>query len=110
MTLSEDIQRELDRAQRALAEGNDGMARVCARRAVGAAIREWAAQGSRPPEWANARNAVTQLRALAAADSFPRSVRDSAARLSTTVDRDHKLPFTQSPLDDAALIIRHFLR
>ncbi len=45
-----EIEAELERAEQARARGNEGQARVCARRAAGIAIREYLTrQGIRPP-------------------------------------------------------------
>jgi len=106
MQFQADVQTELDRARAALDEKNDGKARVCCRRAAGAAIRLWLARQPAPPEWGQ--TAITQLRTLADQDSLPAPVRRAAARLSTTVSKEHTLPFDESPLDDALVIIRHF--
>ncbi len=110
MKYLEEIEKELERAVQALEENNDGMARVCARRAVGAAVRRWGARQPWPPAWvAKGRSAVTQLRALAVDETIPSNIREAAGRLSATVDRDHKLPFDESPIDDALIIIRNFV-
>lgn len=106
MTLPADIQLEMDRAAQARSDNDDGKVRVCCRRAAGAAIRRWLAAQSDPPAWGQM--AVTQLRTLADAASVPAEVRRAAARLSTTVAADHTLPFADSPIDDALVIIRHF--
>ena len=106
MTIPADVQLELDRAAQARSENNDGKVRVCCRRAVGAAIRRWLAAQSDPPAWGQL--AITQLRTLADAASVPAEVRRAAARLSTTVAADHTLPFDESPIDDALVIIHHF--
>ena len=45
-----ELQLEFERAEQARAKGNEGQARVCARRAAGVAIREYLARrGIRPP-------------------------------------------------------------
>ena len=43
-----EIQAELEKAQQARARGNEGQARVCARRAAGIAAREYFALARRP--------------------------------------------------------------
>ncbi|HLF01263.1 MAG TPA: hypothetical protein VI547_04765 [Anaerolineales bacterium] len=106
MTYPDDIQRELDWARQALVDDNKGRMRVCCRRAAGAAIRRWLRQQPAPPEWG--RMAITQLRTIAEVESLPADVRRAAARLSTTVDHDHNLPFDESPIEDALIIIRNF--
>jgi hypothetical protein len=102
----DEIQKELDRARAAMQEGNPGKARVCCRRAAGAAIRRWLARQPEPPGWGQ--TAVTQLRSIAVEDSLPAPVRRAAARLSTTVSEDHSLPFDDSPIDDVLAIVDHF--
>ena len=104
--MTDEIQRELDRARKALAEKNQGMVRVCARRAAGAAIRGWMVRQSQPPAWGS--SAIIQLRAVAADESLPEPVRAAAARVSTTVSQDHTVPFDENPIVDARLIIEHF--
>ena len=96
----DDIQKELDRARAGQQNGNAGMARVCARRAAGIAIRK--SKGERG-------SAVAQLRALPREESAPESIRQAAARLGATVQEDHTLPFDENPIEDAELIVAHFL-
>ena len=92
------IEAELARAETARAEGNEGMARVCARRAAGLAV------GGGPRL-----SAVDRLRALAADGTVPGEVRQAAERLTARLRPDHTLPFEADPLEDARLIVRHFL-
>ena len=50
MTWQNELQIEFERAELARAKGNEGQARVCARRAAGIAIREYLTRrGIRPP-------------------------------------------------------------
>ena len=50
MDWQSDIKAEFEKAEQARARGNEGQARVCARRAAGIAIREYLIQsGIRPP-------------------------------------------------------------
>jgi hypothetical protein len=96
------VERELAQAHKARAAGNEGQARVCARRAAGIAIREWYKRrlGS---SWHG--DAVKQLQRLQADALAPEKVREAARRLTTRVDFDHTLPFEDDPLEDARLII-----
>jgi hypothetical protein len=49
-TWQNELQLEFERAEQARAKGNEGQARVCARRAAGIAIREYLTRrGTRPP-------------------------------------------------------------
>lgn len=96
------IAAELERGRAAQAAGNAGLARVCARRAAGLAIKAWylARDGGR---WGG--DALKQLARLQAEAAAPEAVRAAAGRLTTKVDFDHALPFADDPLVDAGLII-----
>lgn len=102
----DDLEAELSRARAARSDGNEGMARVCARRAAGIAIRRWrAAQGL--ALWRGA--ALDHLRALPFAAEAPEAARQAAARLCARVARDHTLPFAEDPIDDAQVIVEALL-
>jgi hypothetical protein len=60
-----------------------------------------------PP--ARGRSAIVQLRILMDEASIPANVRYAAARLSTTIDKDHTLPFKNDPVEDAE-IIKYFAK
>jgi hypothetical protein len=96
------IQQELEMAAQARAAGNEGKARVCARRAAGLAIREHYRR-ARGAGWGG--DAYAQLVHLREDDQADAALRAAAARLTTKVDHDHQLPFSQDPLDDARLIV-----
>ena len=100
-TLASRIASELALGQAAAAE-NPGRARVCARRAAGWAIRA-RYQALDGPGWSG--DAMHQLARLLADPAAPAGARAAAARLSTRVDHDHRLPFDDDPLVDAGLII-----
>jgi hypothetical protein len=85
---------------------NEGMARVCARRAAGAAIAYWLQFNSRPGWRADA---VSRLRHLEADPSFPPQIRDAARRLAARVTEQFTSPYFSDPLVDADVIIRHLL-
>ena len=99
------IAQELSAAKQAWNEGNEGKARVCARRAVAAAAEAWSAGRGESPGQADA---MAQLRRIQQQDTFPLSVRQAAERLTTAVTRRHEAPFTTDPISDASLIIAHF--
>jgi len=104
MTLAALIEQELVAAEAAHYDGNDGKARVCARRAVARATEAWIAQLPSPP-WHG--DAMAHLRHIQQDASFPLSIRQAAERLSTPVTRQHATPFTTDPVGDARLIIAH---
>lgn len=99
---------ELARGRAAQAAGNAGLARVCARRAAGRALKAWFQArhgGLSGGDAARRGDALTQLKRLQAEPDAPEAVRAAAARLTTKVDFDHALPFPDDPLTDAGLII-----
>lgn len=99
------IEQELDAAEAALKIGNEGKARVCARRAVAIAAEAWLARHS---VQAGQTDAMAHLRRIQEDDSFPSSIRQAAERLTTTVTRRDSAPFTSDPIGDARLIIAYF--
>ncbi|MGQ0603583.1 MAG: hypothetical protein ACT4QE_18035 [Anaerolineales bacterium] len=96
------VERELQHALAAQAEGNAGKARVCARRAAGWAIRAFY-QRMDGTQWGG--DAMTQLKRLQNDAAAPEPVRAAAQRLTTKVDFNHKLPFEDDPVEDARGII-----
>ncbi len=98
------IDQELIAAQVAWKAGNEGKARVCARRAVALAAESWSARLAEP-RWRG--DAMDHLRRIQQHASFPLSIREAAERLSTAVTKRHAAPFTSDPISDANLIIAH---
>ena len=98
----EAIEKELTTAREAVRIGNDGMARVCARRAVGQAIFWYKTKFPRP-SWGQM--AINQIRMVCLDPAFPDDVREAAVRLTTQINDRFKYPFSEDPLSDAALII-----
>jgi len=96
------VEKELAQAHKARAMGNEGQARVCARRAAGWAVRAWY-QRRGGSGWGG--DAMKQLRRLLADDSVPEAVQAAAMRLTTKVDFDHSLPFEEDPVEDARNIV-----
>jgi hypothetical protein len=98
------IEQELGAAEAAWKEGNEGKARVCARRAVARATEQWM---ERLPlrRWRG--DAMEHLRQIQQDASFPLPIRQAAERLSTKVTQQHTVPFTTDPISDAKLIIAH---
>ena len=104
MSYSERIKDELAKAEVAGQEGNDGMVRVCARRAVGLAAESWL---ERFPgkKWHG--DALNHLRRICADESFPPDIRRAAERLMTKVTQRDTAPFSTDPIADARSIIAH---
>jgi len=97
---------ELERAKKALAEGNEGMARVCARRAVGVAVSFWLESNTREHYGTSAMN---RLRSIQKDDTIPQEIKNAAEKLTTHINNSDTLPFTDDPLNDAKIIIDYFL-
>jgi uncharacterized protein (UPF0147 family) len=104
MNRSEQIEQELARAVKGLQDGNDGLARVCARRAVALASQHWAEQRNLPT---GKGDAMHHLRQIQEETTFPVSVRAAAQRLLTKVTEQTKLPMTTDPITDARIILDH---
>jgi hypothetical protein len=98
-----EIEREREAMYDARAAGNEGRARVCARRAAGQALRRrYAAEGAQG-------NAYDWLVWAAAATQLPRAVRSAAQRLAARVQPGGRPAFEEDPLADAEIILEHCL-
>jgi HEPN domain-containing protein len=94
----EKIQIEFERAEFARERGNEGQARVCARRAAGIAIREYYArcgQQVRTP------SAFDLLKMLAEEPQLPLELKQAAFYLTLRVNEEFKLPVDVDLLDEA---------
>jgi hypothetical protein len=100
------IENELERARLALKSGNDGRARVCARRAAGIAIGVWLQQRD---ETGWPADAINRLRFTREQSSLPDDVRNAAARLTARVTPEFTSPLEPDPVEDALILVRHFL-
>ena len=104
MDSSDLIQQEFTAAETALKVGNDGKARVCARRAVALADEIWLADRS---DQTFRGDAMAHLRRIQQDHSLPVSVREAAKRLSTAVTQKDSAPFSTDPIGDARTIISY---
>jgi hypothetical protein len=102
--LPKKIREELEQAHHERARGNEGRARVCARRAAGWAIAAYRQheEGVKPPV-----NALHLLRWLQGQQNMDEEMRLAAARLTIRVTQQHTLPHDEDPLQDAEVIIRY---
>jgi hypothetical protein len=100
------IGKEHDLAKRARDAGNDGMVRVCARRAAGIAIT-YSLQAHPGTDRGN--DAMSKLYQLRRDTSRPQAVRDAASRLTARVTAEFTSPYSTDPMDDAMIIISHFM-
>lgn len=85
----ERIDAELEQGERARAAGNEGMARVCARRAAGVAIREYLLATGQP---VRSTSAIDLLNQVQADPALPEAVRGVAGHLLQRVTPDYHLP------------------
>ena len=100
------IEQELSTGEAAWKMGNDGRARVCARRAVALADDAWLARHSIQ---ARRMDAMAHLRRIQEDESLPPSIRQAAERLTTSVTRRDAAPFTTDPIADARTMIAHLM-
>ena len=99
------ITAELHMAATARFGGNEGKARVCARRAAGWAIRGWR---ERQGIGQRGQSAYRHLQGTALDWSLPAHIRAAAARLILRIGEDHELPVDADVLDDARVLVDFF--
>lgn len=100
------IAAELERARQARQAGNEGQARVCARRAAGAAVREHLRRQGRAP---HTPSAYDLLRDLADRPDLPAEVSAAAAALTLRVTEEFELPVSTDLIAQARQLIRALL-
>lgn len=100
------IRKELADAGEARRAGNEGMVRVCARRAAGAAIAFWELTH---PQQAVGSGAMDGLRSIQHDGTMPSRVREAASRLVAKVRPDFTPATPIDPIDDCKLIVDHLL-
>jgi hypothetical protein len=93
--------KEFQMAAAARARGNEGQARVCARRAAGVAIREYLARrGLRSSD----PSAYALLKALLFVEDLPIEARQAAEYLTLRVNEEFKLPVAVDLVEQARLL------
>jgi hypothetical protein len=100
------IEAEFQTARQARHKGNEGMVRVCARRAAGAAIGFWL-ETHPGREWGL--DVMSRLRELAAVSTLPPEIRNAAVHLAARVQPGFALTGTDDLLDDTRTLIRYLL-
>ena len=102
----QNIEKEFAQGEQARKKGNEGMVRVCARRAAGHAITFWLE--SHPHQgWGV--DAMNRLRNLQLEDSIPQLVREAALRLTTKITEQFTPAFPTDPVEDSKIIIDYLL-
>ena len=101
MNLQTQIQIEFDRANQARAKGNEGQARVCARRAAGIAIREYlTSRGTH----ISSTSAFDLLNLLKEDALLPSNLKLVADHLTLRVTEEFKLPVEADLVAEARLL------
>ena len=101
------IESELEKAQEARARGNEGRARVCARRAAGIAAREYLErQGVRP----SSVSAYDLLNLLKEDSRLSANLKSIAEHLTLRVTEEFKLPVDADLIAEARTFCEDLIR
>jgi HEPN domain-containing protein len=101
------IELEFEKAEQARARGNEGQARVCARRAAGIAAREYLTrQGIRP----SSGSAYDLLNLLKEDLSLPVDLRSIADHLTLRVTEEFKLPVDADLIAEARTFCKNLIK
>ncbi len=92
------IDSELDQAEQSRLRGNEGRARVCARRAAGLAAREYL---GRRGKLVRSPSAYDLLKLIAEDPEVDAAVRQAASLLTLPVDENFKLPVDVDLISEA---------
>lgn len=107
MNSQTEIQAEFEKAEQARARGNEGQARVCARRAAGIAAREYLTrQGIRPPSV----SAYDLLNQLKSDPYLSPNLQLIAEHLTLRVNEEFKLPVNADLIAEARTFCEELLR
>ncbi len=101
------LQAEFERAAQARAKGNEGQARVCARRAAGIAIREYLTRQGTPPSSASAVDLLTLLKDDPLLSSDLKLIVD---HLTLRVTEEFKLPVDVDLVAEARKLCEELLK
>lgn len=102
-----EIRAELEKAHQARVRGNEGQARVCARRAAGLAIREFLARRSIRPRSASAYDLLNMVK-----DDplLPPDLKRIAGHLTVRVTEEFKLPVDADLVAEAEMFCNRLLK
>jgi len=102
-----EIEAELEKAEEARGRGNEGQARVCARRAAGIAIREYLTRrGIRPPSV----SAYDLLNLLKDDPRLTPDLKQIVDHLTLRVTEEFKLPVEADLVAEARIFCQELLR
>ncbi|HDD61852.1 MAG: hypothetical protein DRI65_06765 [Chloroflexota bacterium] len=98
------IKEEILLAKQSRQEGNEGRARVCARRAAGAAVKEYLVKKgiSQKQE-----NAIQSLLIFSQSENLPVQVQEAVDWLVQRVNQDHNLPSEVDLIHEAGVVIQY---
>jgi HEPN domain-containing protein len=100
---------EFEKAEEARARGNEGQARVCARRAAGIAVREYLQrQGTRPPS-VSAYDLLNMVKGDPGLAGRP-DLRQIADHLTLRVTEEFKLPVNADLVAEARIFCEELLK
>jgi HEPN domain-containing protein len=102
----EALGKELQMAADARARGNEGQARVCARRAAGVVIREYFLRRNVP---SHTSSALDLLQTLMELPEIPEEARRAAKTLTLRVNEEFKLPINADLVDEARVLCKNLL-
>ncbi len=101
------IEAEFERAEQARARGNEGQARVCARRAAGIAVREYLTRnGFRPPST----SAYDLLNLVREDAKLSPNLKLIADHLTLRVTEEFKLPVDVDLIAEARIFCKDLLK
>lgn len=106
MNWKDELQREFEQAEAARTRGNEGRARVCARRAAGIAAREYLQRIGQPVQTASV---LTLLDHLQAQTALTPDLRQAAAHLTLRVTEAFSLPVPIDLIVEAKKLCRALL-
>jgi len=98
------IKEELLLAKQSRLEGNEGRARVCARRAAGAAVKDHLKKLGVAQKQ---ENAIQSLLILAQMETLPARVQEAVNWLVQRVNQDHNLPPEVDLIHEAGVVIEY---
>ena len=98
------IKEELLLAKQSRLEGNEGRARVCARRAAGAAVKEHLVKMGITQKQ---ENAIQSMLILAQKETLPVRVQEAIDWLVQRVNQDHNLPLEVDLIHEAGVVIKY---
>lgn len=100
------LQREFEMAEAARARGNEGQARVCARRAAGIALRVYFQQRAIAIRTSSAYDLLQEFMEL---EETPPDLREIAAHLTLRVTEEFKLPLAVDLVQEARTLCERIL-